>query len=89
MSVEILSFNIDDIRNDLSDDDTIPNDDTIPTVFSPYSQLDGNNDLLDEELEIISGAKTPNGKRVWVSPKRYIFWIKLKKDCLSNSNLFL
>ena len=66
MSVEILSFNIDDIRNDLSDDDTIS------PVFSPYSQLDGNNDLLDEELEIVSGPKTPNGKHFCISPKRYI-----------------
>ena len=33
-------------------------------VFSPISQLDGNDDILEEEIEVL--------------PKRYIFLIKLR-----------
>ena len=48
-------------------------------VFSPISQLDGNNDILEQEIDMVSGSKTRDGKRVCISPNRYIFWMKLEK----------
>ena len=41
------------------------------TLFSPYSQLDGNFELPELDLQIVTGPKTPDGKRFCISPKRY------------------
>ena len=77
--VRLFQFNIDDISNDDGDDighsdDSIPSlsesEISRPKVFSPIFQLDGNDDSLEQEIEILSGSKTPDGKRVCISPKR-------------------
>ena len=80
------SKNTTDDQSNIDDDDVIidhdhnlenENYDSTSRLFSPFSQLDGNDDLLEQEIEIVSGSKTK---------KRYIFWIKLKNTIHENVN---
>jgi|OM-RGC.v1.027180946 hypothetical protein len=70
ISSNIDSFDIfahENILIDISDDQENHHDDIIiqtTELFSPISQLDGNDDLSEQEIEIDSGSKTK---------KRYIF----------------
>ena len=59
-----IPFSMDDLTDVSIPDFDNENYDSTFRVFSPFPQLDGNDDLQEQEIEIVP---------VYITPKRYIF----------------